>query len=724
MLYPDNTTSWAKPGQEVVYEVEVHNRALHEDHVNISIIGGDWDYDVNRTGFHMEPNSSKNISITFTVDEGALAYEFDNFTLSVQSESVPFPTVQGFKTYVLAVRDVDIGVNWTETTVMPGENVTLDFTIDNGGNVLENATVAFKGEIDGLEVNTSMDDIKVDPLTVHEGNVSFDVPDPCLAGTYYFELTIETDGGTSKTFFIKVRVDDVHGIDAYAIVDEVAASARADFSIFVENLGNHKDLFLVHVDGGEDDLEAWPNLNTVELFPFQNTTALVVTAEAPALAGEYLFSVNISSMADPMVFKELPLKVIVEEVSSIGLDVTTGLLHAEGNGTDTFQVWVRSGSNFEENVSLSLLDLPAGWEWDLEVPELILGAFQERAVNVSFKVPADCLAGEYQATVRADGKDSNDTLVLTVVIDKVYGIEARLSKDSIEMFYGQAEGLGLTINNTGNCQMTYMISIVGVTPLFIQLSIPLVTLDAHEEEEVLIVISTPADGPTVDADFALKVTGWEDDEVQQELDVDVRLKQVPVTELDFRYDSMSTVFQGDESQFIINIDNLGNVLEELEGTPNGSLPWNIRLDHNESSLAPGGEDEVVVTFLVPEDNVPGIYTIDIAFTSPNGDWLVKHKVKVLEKPTDGGGGGRIQPISEDVDALPYLLIILMLIIAMIFVIAMAVRHKSSGDDNVQPQATPQAYHAPAPVQQEAEAEKEEDEVTLLDVMWGDDEDMV
>jgi len=727
MLYPDNTTSWAKPGQEVVYNVEVHNRALHEDEVNISIIGGEWDYDLNRSKFHMEPNSTENISITFTVDEGALAYEFDNFTLSVQTDSIPFPTEEEFKTYVLAVRDVDIGVNWTEMTVVPGENVTLDFSIDNGGNVLENATVVFNGEIDGLVVNISMDDIKVDPLTVHDGNVSFDVPDPCLSGMYYFDLTIETDSSFSKSFFIKVKVDEVHGLDAYAIEDELVASGMADFRIFMENQGNHKDLFVVDIDGGEDDLEAWTNLLTVEMFPFQNSTGLVVTARAPDLAGEYWFSVNISSLSDPGIYVDIPLKVIVEEVSSISLDVTTGLLHADENGTDTFQLWVKSGSNFEENVSLSLLDMPEGWEWDLEMPDLLIGAFQETALNVTFKVPVDCLAGEYQVKVRANGKDSNDTITLTVVIDEAYGLETALDKDALELFYGETGALTLTINNTGNCKMTYMISMVGiVTPLFVQMSTPLVTLDADEEEEVGITVLTPGDGATMDADFSLKVIVWEDDDVNQELKVDVKLKQVPVTDLDFRYDSMSTVFQGDESQFTINIDNLGNVIEDLVGVPNESLSWNIRLGPDTTSLAPGSEDEVIVTFHVPGDRIAGIYIIKIVFTSPNGEWVVEHKVKVLATPTDDGGGGRSQQISENVDAIPYLLIILILIAALILVIAMAVRHKGGGDDNVPPQApaTHQGYEAPAPPSPTQEgAAPEEEEVTLLDVMWGDVDDM-
>jgi uncharacterized membrane protein len=742
-FYPTNEEEiiWAEPGEQVSLDVEIHSRALHDNTVNFTIVGGNWSYALNTTGFNLTSNATGNVTINYTVDEKALAYESDTFVLEAKSAFVTLPVKKKFTTYVKAVHDVNFEVNATEMSGLPGENRTLEFSIVNNGNILENVTVTLKGGNEQWSENISLDPVEIQPFDMHEDNISLQIPEDALATVYYFELFITTDSGINRTFVIRITVDEVHGLLAYAIEDTgiFVDEEETVFNIFVENLGNHKDIYLIEIL--EPEPVGWTIEHSpvdVELFSAQNTTALTISVSGlpHKLEGEYAMSVNISSSSDANTFQVVPLTIVVERFSSIDLVAAEEMIPGDQGKKAEFELNVLSYSNFDEVVNLSVLEVPGDWVWTLEEETLNIPAFQGYDIDLSLQIPEKTLAGEYSIQLKAEGENSTDVLDLVVSVRRETAIELNSDKVKVEVLPGGTAEFEVTISNMGNAQDLILIKTKSGNEkqVFAYSSTSAVTLEAWSNETLEVHGRTSSGTKPKEYTIEIEAVSYHDQMVTDTLALVVKVKFVPRTELDFRYDSMTTLWQGESGLFDIDVENLGNVNEQLVAEYNGTLPWNIKTEPGEFSLEPDKSGKVTVFFTVPSDCEARDYQVTIDFTSPNGEWKINHTVRVLAK-------AKVQdpdkPLHEQqVNALPFLIIIIVLIAALVVAIIFAARRRGGGQEPVTAAAPPppapaqEQWHAQQPLPPDGPveggggpAEEEEDVVTLLDIMMEDPDEI-
>lgn len=690
------TEVWAAPGDEVTFDVTIRSSEFHDDELNISMSGGawDWDHNLTKSKFQMVSNDTVNMTISVTVDDHALAYSSDSVTLSVETLSVPFPIEQVFKVNVIEVRSVDIQANETEYTVLPGENVTVDYSIINNGNIFENATAWFHGDHGDWVVNITQVNITVDAFDTYFDNVTITVPEETIAGNYHFELLVETENGSLRSFFIKVTVDKTYGLDAYALIDVATLElSNVAFPIIIENLGNYQedvehviDLVSRPTGPSTDWAVEYLSPDTIVIPPFENTSEMFgIGFSGEVLAGTYDFLLSVNLISDDTHSKDIMLKVIINELSIIDLEATQVEISADQGGSAEFSLNIDSLSNFEENVTVDVLDLPEGWAWGSSMAEIIVPAFSETPFELTFEVPDEALAGEYDVEVVAYGKDSNKSVTLTIVVQAERSIDLSIDKDEAKVFIGEGTDFELTISNPGNIDDKYILRTIEARGLIIWFEEELIELGPWSDDTA-VKMSVDVRQGTAEGRYEFEVAAISifDDSVVSSVKATMIAKErfVPAPDLKILGGGASVMNPGDLGSFVILLLNNGNVDELVNLTLKDGSTWTISHPAN-ATLEPEAEKEVTVTFEVPKDAKKGVFNIEIFVGSDSTDKTVLYVVTVEELPEKG-----TTPLGGESDMLPLFLMIIIIVLIILLVAALMRKPK---EDLPPPTGTPVVY---------------------------------
>jgi uncharacterized membrane protein len=658
---PANNPLTLAPGESGKFLVGMNNSGLVSDDLQINITGGKFTYGLSTSYLHMKADSMTYVTVEVTVPANALVTDTENITIEVTPKSTTIPVRANLTTIVKAVRDVRFIVPKTDIKIAPGHLAAVDFTIDNHGNVAENTSIMLTGGDGVFDVAEAKNGLVTPPMNKTVGTITFDVPDGTLAGTYYLELTFTTKGGVTKTYVIYLHVGEVDGLKTYIVNDTQTFSIdrMARYRLYIENTGNHRERFDLSVALSDQatwsNNIAWDLPGTVSLEAGENVTeTFILTAMMHAPAGEVRLSLTVASTATGGPKKTLPVKATVPRSSSIDLIAEEPQAIVKQGQSAKFQLIVVSGSNFQENVTLTVTGMPKEWTL-VKDDDPVLQAYSSGYANLTFKVPAKFLAGNYPLTVTATGNGSMARVDLVVVVKRTAGVGLGLGKTDFGGYPGDRTDIKVTVENQGNFDDGLILSIDSITsPFGYALSATTVTVGAWAKGEAMLTITIPDNAPVKDGTLVLRLGSMNDATATATAQVALHSLFRASPDLSVHSEDASKGYVGQSGSFTVVLVNNGNIDENVTFKNNGTTGWNLQFPTN-VTLRPGETRDVTVTYNIPNNAQPGQYPIALSLSSSSGSWNVDHKITAQKTP----GGSSNNGMGSN---LPYLLAIVILIV--------------------------------------------------------------
>jgi len=625
-VMPGETEKSALPGGAVTYTVQVRNAALHGDTVSVNVTGGRWHYSYLEGDIGIGARNYTNITVTVTVDTKALAGEQDVAQLVLTPYSTLRPITVNLTTTAEAVRNFGMDLNSSSYEAMPGDNVSVEYSLINHGNIEETATMSC-----GLPDGWSAEDVEVTvaPYTVSHHVFSVHVPEDALAGTYVLTLHMETDSGFNGSRIFRVTVGETYGFTVSpAGISTAASNMYANFSFSIQSLANHE---VVYDISARDLPPNWgdylPSTVKVDAFSTEQVEGTVLTDQY-TLAGNYSFTVVVSG---PENTASVVVNVEVPQVSSVVVQCFEDSAEVMPGDSLEFSLDVTAGSNFQENLELNVSGLPEGWEATYGA-EVVVDPFSSLTVPVELTVPGNCTAGVYSITYTL----GNETGTFTVTVLPVPGMELSADRDHMEMYFRDGEQTAvLTLSNTGNCEDTYQL--VLDTPLDVELENTTVTLGPYSS--TTITLTVPADQKVPEGTYTVEVrarsTGYGDAKT-----VKVRVKLIHVHDVDIVAPSDVAVKQGGMGSVTITVYNNGTATERVAIRPADAPPWGFQ--NTEVRVAPGEVKNITLNFTVPAEAPGKVYRASFTVEYMKQSTPVNCSITVSEIPhrevTTGGMG--------------------------------------------------------------------------------------
>jgi len=238
---------------------------------------------------------------------------------------------------------------------------------------------------------------------------------------------------------------------------------------------------------------------------------------------------------------------------------------------------------------------------------------------------------EFSATATGAGDPSPDpatdmkTFKIESIVTEQPIIEVRAANDNLTAVQGATSEYSITIENTGNCNLTEDINAeVGITVGNKPLGLWLVNLDVRsleieygESEEITVSITSPINEKAGYFASEIKMT-IEDFDIEEIITLTTGVDQVYGLELDFK-DRNDNTHEVDPTQshhlfkpITFEINNLGNGVDiaRFEVTAGDSKDdhW-VHMEEDTITLEPVGglhaEEDFVIEFNIPEDAVAG-----------------------------------------------------------------------------------------------------------------------
>ena len=297
-------------------------------------------------------------------------------------------------------------------------------------------------------------------------------------------------------------------------------------------------------------------------------------------------------------------------------------------GTSTFTLYITNTGSKEATVSLSVKDLPEGWEGTFkgssnEVSMIHVGAGQKKedspSLSYSLTVPEDTKEDTYTITLNANGDDVDEDLALTVKVDAE---EKKIGVGTFTTDYAQQEGTAGTkfsytaklTNNSGENQ-TYSMSAAGApegwnvafTPSGSNSATSSVPVDAGATSSITVAVN-PAQNVTA-GEYPLTLTAERAGETL-ELPVTVKITGTYGMTATTPTGNLSVkTYAGEPQDVTLSIQNTGNIdLTNISLKAQASTDWEVSFDQDTINDIPAGGSQEVTAHITPaKDAILGDY---------------------------------------------------------------------------------------------------------------------
>lgn len=677
----DKQSRWVNPGEMAQFQISLQNGALHADTVQLSLGGTRWAAGLNTSQVAMPVNSTASVTLRVNVDALADAYDSSVVTVNVVPRSTQIPTRLNLTTNVNCVRKLAFSVNETRFSAFPGQNVSLGYSIQNGGNIFENVRLTASGKYPCWNLAKAFDPFVVGRRSTFNGTLPIEIPQRCLAGIYTFQLGMAAESGLSDVAAFEVVVHKTYGFNASLSSDRATAGVHgAAFDIAVTNLGNHPDaceLALSALPAAWSGTTSYP----FEMQAFEvRSQRMVLHPDDRALAGDYTMFLKLHSSAGTL--ETHVLTVTVECISDLELVCPDRSRAVDGGSDVDFPIRIASRSNFFEAVALEVQRLPAGWGWFLASGPLGVGPFSCASGSVVLQVPSGCPSGFYTMDIVASTPGWKALSSVSVEVRTQRSFSARLDESQGFLRPGDTRTFSVTVQNTGNCRDNYFLESDGALPAHFPRN--LAGIEGRSSDTFDLVVTVPARMPSGPYNLTVRVASAADPALTRSLTLRLRIDRI--SDLQIEIEARSGARPGSTGLFWLTATNLGSEEETLAFSAPGLAAW--RLELPELSVPPDTTVRVPVAYTVPEGIDGGSF--NLSFVASNGDrsWPMEHQVVVPAPPVNKVSG--VQSSSSP-SLLPFLAGGIILLAA---IVAIALARRARKRKNMPSDTDPPAALAP------------------------------
>ncbi len=311
----------------------------------------------------------------------------------------------------------------------------------------------------------------------------------------------------------------------------------------------------------------------------------------------------------------------------VGLTTSSMELSADPGDLVTFDLTLTNGGNVPDEMGLHLSDPPPGWMSGFVKDSYTLAAGDFTKVVLDVMVPINATAGEratFQVTATSGGNDTKrSSVIVQVVVNHVFGMEAAAVSGVQEMLPGQDRTLELMVRNTGNGPDQFTISIPDQSQLeggwWVDIQQVTVEVALRSETTVELVLTSPDPamaGTSVEFTVSAASGG-------SSLSRDVAFSARVVQFYDTGVEVERLVNSGDVGETIViplTISNDGNGPVDYNGDINfPDSSWVGGLDMANLTVPGYGSAATNLTFTVPDDAINRSYDFTLVVISSGGE---------------------------------------------------------------------------------------------------------
>jgi uncharacterized membrane protein len=318
ILECDTPSAFSRPGEEILYSINVLNNGNVEDTVVLEIIGpfSNWGT-LSTYSINLDPGASQDITLTVNVppDANGGEYVITVRGTSYGDESI-FHDVETTTTVEPWIYEVHLSSDNTEKTVRPGNSVVFNITVENNGDNDDTIDLSMSG--DSSQWGTLSEESVVlgpsDSITI---TLTFDVPSGANGGYYNNTVTGTSRGNQSEFHEILFAMNVIPFIyDVELTSDNTELTVRpgqaAVYNIMVTNTGNTDDVITLELLGSQSD---WGDLSPTSVSLSaggSEEVTLGVDVPSSAPGGDYIIEVRGTCSGDTSKFCGLDTITTVE----------------------------------------------------------------------------------------------------------------------------------------------------------------------------------------------------------------------------------------------------------------------------------------------------------------------------------------------------------------------------------------------------------------------------
>jgi len=611
------------PGQQILYNITVGTRSAIGDTVRLSLQGthAPWGVlDSQYSTLSLGPKASRTVQVKVTPPAGTPSGVEGQVILHARSDGSGLTADLETLTSVIQVHALDADPASRTVRVTPGTPKTVDFTITNSGNGLENITLSLEAER-GYWGSLSPERISVGVLKTGTVRVTFSVPQGVLAGdTEDFQLTLLSEVITIGASGRQVSLKPTLQIDIEMVVEEIVSirwgSVQPDsvvpggtlgYELTLFNEGNSQvQVYLGYLapEGWTLEFETGENM-TMDAFQVVTVNA-TLTAPLEVEAGSEV-EVQLSATRGVHFFYG-DIAVTVQQLYVLSTGGITDLFGDPGQRS-MFTVSVTNLGNGADRVTTAVVG--NGWETEV-TPNLFNLGWNEgdrnRDVLVYMTPPDDAEAFEENTVTitftSANGEVTGMQLVtLTVNPITSFSVETEVIADLIDP--GDISKSKATyfvhIDNTGNLEDLFHIGLIGLPDGWTsEFENRMISVPANKRKLVEFSIIPPTgDDPATAGTFSFRV------HVSSELGNGVPVERpLSVTIASMRghrvmpLEPSYTAPSGSKLTFRVLVVNDGNVPETVTLSAVGEFE-SYSFERGEVQLEPFGQRVVNLTVELP-----------------------------------------------------------------------------------------------------------------------------
>jgi immune inhibitor A len=614
----------AAPGQQVLYNITVGTRSATGDTLRLSLRGthSSWGVlDNQYTRLDLGPRGSRMVQVKVTPPAGTAKDVEGQVILYAKSDSDISKDAQVETiTRVIQVHALTSDPPSRTVKVTPGTPRTVDFSISNAGNGIENITLSLEAER-GYWGSVSPDRVSVGVLKSTTVKVTFNVPEGILAGDDEpFQLTLLSEVRTISESGQQTTLKPVLSIDIDMVVDEVISlrwgnvqdqsvvpGGTVPYELLLFNEGNSRvDVLMGYQapEGWKLELEGGDNM-TLEAFQVATINA---TLTAPDwVEADSTIVIDLSVAKDAQFFYS-EMRLTVEQLFLLETSGDTDMFADPGERA-TFTVTVTNLGNGPDRVTLGVVG--NGWETEV-TPNLIDLGYQEggrtREILVQMTPPDDAEAFD-ENTVTVTLTSSNGVVTathpITLSVNPVtsFTVDTEVVSDMVDPTDPSKEKAiyFVHIDNTGNLEDLFHIGLLGLPDGWTsEFDNRMLSVPANKRKMVQFELTPPdGDNPAVAGtiNFFVQVASevGNSDPVEAMLSVTVAANRGhSIRPLEPSYTAPS----GSKLTFRVLVVNEGNVPETVSLSAVGEFE-SYSFELGEVSLEPFGQRVVNLTVEIP-----------------------------------------------------------------------------------------------------------------------------
>ena len=395
---------------------------------------------------------------------------------------------------------VAVEVKPTSETALRGDQVVVDFTVENLGQGADTFALELSGDAAGwatLERGT----VDVDEGALAHVKATIVIGVGAMERDYALVLTaISHDGITTvnSTFTLAVLVDGVTVAPEGASSTEAFRGDPIQLKALVTNTGIGADVLTIINISDFDNTEDWKVTYPATVTLQEGRSAVIgVNLTVPTTAREGDYMLTFKAVSQNGRTNATTTFAIHIWVSGVDLAAKPASTTAHRGEQATFKLNItNTGQNRDV---FALTQVAAPWASFVTFGSQSIAVEEGRSVEVDVTVGLlpTLNAGDYDLTVMATSEDGITSATATFVAHVVVkGVSAKVSSDTAKVQQGKRTEVTLTIENTGQGPDTYNILLMGAGVRYARAEPTVMTLAQGAKGTVKLIFEVPKNGTT------------------------------------------------------------------------------------------------------------------------------------------------------------------------------------------------------------------------------------